>query len=174
MSKIHQIQFQYQSIEDRILLKINTTTKEEFLFLLTRRFVSLLYPILTKMSYGHESVVNHQNEEIRNEIISLQQEAVMQRTNTSTVYESIELSHPLGAQPILLAKISTASNNKGQQLTLEPAKGQGISFTVDYNLVHVLRHMLLDSLEKTEWQLGYSRDLKSSQNTPNYDKEYLH
>ena len=174
MSQIHQIQFQFLSIEDRMLLKINTTTKEEFRFLLTRRFVSLLYPILTKILHGHESISIHQNDRIRHEMINLQQEAAIQKINNAIPYQCNQHTRPLGSKPILLAKISTSSKNNVLQLTLEPAKGPGISFTIDQNLIHLLRHLLLDCLEKTDWQLGYQDAVTATQRTLYSGKEYLH
>ncbi|MCF6251310.1 MAG: hypothetical protein L3J75_08590 [Methylococcaceae bacterium] len=159
MSQIHQIQFKFLPIEDRLLMKINTSTKEEFNLLLTRRFVSLLQPILSKILHANQSIVIHQNEQIRNELINLQQQEAIQKTDRSTPYLGEGVNHPLGHQPILLAKISTNFKQGNCKLTLEPEKGPGISFNIDQNLTHLLRNLLLESLEKTDWQL----DFKASQ-----------
>jgi len=84
MNKIFQIQFQFLPVEDRLLLKMNTTDKEEFSFFLTPRFFSLLHPILTKTLHANRSLNKPQAEksasnalndnQIRAERVKLQQQ----------------------------------------------------------------------------------------------------
>jgi hypothetical protein len=174
MSQIHQIQFKFLPIEDRLLMKINTSTKEEFNLLLTRRFVSLLQPVLSKILHTNQSIAIHQNEQVRNALINLQQQEAIQKTDRGTPYLNEGVSHPLGHQPILLAKISTNFKQGNCKLTLEPEKGPGISFNIDQNLTHLLRNLLLESLEKTDWQLEFKapREILPALNQPG--KKALH
>ncbi|MFW5443618.1 MAG: hypothetical protein ACKE51_04835 [Methylococcaceae bacterium] len=174
MSQIHQIQFQFLPIEDRLLLKINTTAKEEFSFLLTRRFVSILHPILNKILHENPSVSSYSNEQVRDELINLQQQDAIQKTNTTTPYQNKDFTHPLGSQPILLAKIATNIQQGIRKLTLEPEKGVGISFTIEQNLAHLLTNLLLESLDKTDWQLGFKNNVKTLSQTDPSNKKHLH
>ena len=174
MSQIHQVQFQFLPIEDRLLMKINTTTKEEFSLLLTRRFVSLLHPVLTRILRTNQSIASHNNEQVRNELINLQQQEALQNTDMATPYQNKDVSHPLGTQPILLAKISTNFQQGLCKLTLEPEKGHGISFNIDQNLTHLLRNLLLESLEKTDWQLGYKNSPEILSVSHQTEKKALH
>jgi len=172
MSKIHQIQFQFLPIEDRLLLKMNTTSNEEFRFLLTRRFVSLLYPILSKIldtniSNTHSnkkdsSIDNQPTEHVRQKIVKQQQQDTIKNADTSRPYQSNDLTQPLGTQPILLANISTHVDDDNVKLSLTPKDGQGISFIIDQNLTHLLRNLLLESLKFADWQLDFQADLTSS------------
>ena len=184
MNKIHQIQFQFLPIEDRLLMKMNTTNKEEFSFFLTRRFVSLLYPILTKILHDNKSVNTHEdkaldtskhrNDQIHKEIVKLQQQETVANTDTNSPYQKNELTHPLGNQPILLSNISTNASAEELKLSLTPKNGQGISFSIDQNVTHLLRNLLLESLEKTDWQLEFQADYISPAVSTPADKKFLH
>jgi len=186
MSKIHQIQFQFLAVEDRLLLKMNTTSNEEFRFILTRRFVSLLYPILSKIldtniSNTHankqDSITNNQpTEHAHQEIVNQQQQDTIKNADTSLPYQSNGLIQPLGTQPILLANISTHVEDNNVKLSLTPKDGQGISFIIDQNLTHLLRNLLLESLKFADWQLNFQTDLISSttENISQSDKRILH
>jgi len=172
MSKIHQIQFQFLPTEDRLLLKMNTTSNEEFSFLLTRRFVSLLYPILSKIldSNINKTLSDKNNsntdtpptEQIRQEIVNQQQQDAIKNTDTSLPYQDNDLTQPLGTQPILLANISTNVTDNNLKLSLTPKDGQGVSFIIDQNLTHLLRNLLLESLKFADWQLDFKTDQISS------------
>jgi len=173
MSKIHQIQFQFLPVEDRLLLKINTTEKEEFSFLLTRRFVSLLYPILTKILHADSSIDEHKNNLVRDEMLKLQQQDSVEKSDNKSPYQTKDLIHPIGNQPILLSNISTNENAGELKLSLTPEEGQGVSFSVDQNLTHLLRNLLLEALEITEWDLKFQTDYISPTSTQP-DKKLLH
>lgn len=184
MNKIFQIQFQFVPVEDRLLLKMNTTDKEEFSFFLTRRYVSLLYPFLTKLLQADSGVNQHQannsannaqnNKPIRDEMVKLQQQGSIEKTHTNVPYQNDGLSHPLGNEPILLANISTNTNSGELKLSLTPEKGQGVSFSLDQNLTHLLRNLLLESLKATDWQLKFPAELKSPTLPVQIDKQVLH
>jgi len=186
MSKIHQIQFQFLPIEDRLLLKMNTTSNEEFRFILTRRFVSLLYPILSKILDTNISntpsnkkapnTAKQATEQISQKIANQQQQDAKKKPDTSQPYQSNGLTQPLGKQPILLANISTQESDNNLSLSLTPKNGLGISFIVDQDLTHLLRNLLLESLKFADWQLGFQTNLISptTENMPQSDKRTLH
>ena len=46
MTAINQLQMSYSPEEDRVLLRLNTTSAEEFRFWLTRRYCQLMVPAL--------------------------------------------------------------------------------------------------------------------------------
>lgn len=45
-SALHQITMSFLAEDDRLLMRVSTTDKNEFHFLLTRRFVNILWPAL--------------------------------------------------------------------------------------------------------------------------------
>ncbi len=164
MNKVHQIQFQYLPIEDRLLLKINTIKKEEYIFLLTRRFVSIFYPVLDKILHHNSSVSTH-TKEVRSELIKIQKEKIFQKADTQTPYkgqstdknkaQSKPFTHPVGSEAILLAKISNYVDKDVHKLKLDPEQGAGVDFVIEQNFIHLLRGLLLKSLEKTNWELKF-------------------
>lgn len=164
MNKVHQIQFQYLPIEDRILLKINTTQKEEYIFLLTRRFVSIFYPVLDNLLHHSQTVASHANKVVRKELIEIQKQKIFQKVDTKTPYKSqsknqgVAFTHPLGSNPILLAKISNYVDQGFHKLKLEPEKGAGADFTIEQNFIHLLRGLLVKSLAKTDWGLSFQKN----------------
>ena len=151
---------------------------------LTRRFVSLLYPILTKILHADSCVNKPQAEylagkslndnQIRNEMVKFQQQDSIEKTNTSIPYQNNGLSHPLGNDPILLANISTNTDSGKLKLSLTPEQGQGVSFYLDQGLTHQFRNLLLESLKAIDWQLVFSTDLVSLDLPVQSDKKVLH
>lgn len=182
MNKVHQIQFQYLPIEDRLLLKINTTQREEYIFLLTRRFVSIFYPALSNILHHNQSVASHANKEVRNELIKIQKEKIFQQADTKTPYKSQNkhkpqtetFTHPLGAEAILLAKISNYVDKGFHQLKLEPEKGEGANFTIEQKFIHLLRGLLLKSLAKTNWGLTFQKDASPQPASKPAEKKTVH
>ncbi len=183
MNKVHQIQFQYLPIEDRLLLKINTIQKEEYIFLLTRRFVSILYPVLDKILHHNSSVSTH-TKEIRSELIKIQKERIFQKADTKTPYkgqstdknktQSKPFTHPIGSEAILLAKISNYVDKGVHKLKLDPEQGAGVDFVIEQNFIHLLRGLLLKSLAKTNWGLNFQKDASPQSASKPAEKKTVH
>ncbi len=51
--QIQQLQVAAEAIEDRLLLRISTSSQEEIRVFITRRFLRELWPGLTAMLFGH-------------------------------------------------------------------------------------------------------------------------
>jgi len=49
MSQMHQIQMSYVSTEDRILFRLNTKSRQEFRFWMTRRYTGILWNTLARV-----------------------------------------------------------------------------------------------------------------------------
>lgn len=181
MNKISQLQLKFLAVEDRLLLRINTSNKEEFIFLLTRRFVALLYPILTQVLQTDKSVNNRtvtndtlQQQQTKKEILNFQQQQLAEKTDNSSPYQESGLSHPLSNHPILLANISTLQTPEGLKLCLTPESGKGVSFFIDQSLTHLIRNLLLESLKSANWQLPFESEHNLPSSTTLTDKKTLH
>jgi len=182
MSQIHQVQLQFLPAEDRLLLKISTTDTNEFRFLLTRRYVALLYPSLTKAidketnsNFSPDSSVNtYHDQRVAEEMIKLQHEKLVQKANTTSHYKNNDYSYPLGEQPILLVNISTSFADDQLKLSLTPESGKGVTFSIDQTLGLQLRHLLVESAAKAEWRLEFKINPPSASFPNQSDQRILH
>src|SRR5436190_2425472 len=112
---IHQIQMKYSAQEDRILLRISSTERAEFRFWLTRRYVKLLWTILLKMLERDPSAAQHADENVRRTLLGFQHESAVQSANFAKPFEEDVSSLPLGANPVLLSRISGKQPDQQQQ-----------------------------------------------------------
>ena len=64
------------------------------------------------------------------------------------------LDRPLGAEPILVARMQTRRNPDGSfLLTLLPREGKGINVALDEALLHSICELLRNIVAKTDWEL---------------------
>lgn len=154
--KINQIQASYNDSEDRILLKIKTLNEQVYLAWLTRRFVSLLLPLL----HGKHPTTG---DALFDEKTTMTHQAEKQQTQLDgdfgTTYESPEnAEYPLGELPILLAKMTFNTQNPAQpdeppQLILEPEQGAGIVLPFNPELMGAMLKILAQVIDQADWAL---------------------
>lgn len=154
--QINQIQASYNAAEDRILLKIKTLNEQVYLAWLTRRFVSLLLPLL----HGKHPTTG---EALFDEQTAMTHQAEKQQTQLNgdfgTAYEPPEnAEHPLGELPILLAKMTFNNLNQARpdeppQLILEPEQGAGIVLPFNPELMGALLKILGEVIVQADWAL---------------------
>jgi hypothetical protein len=161
MSAINQIQLSFAPVEDRLLLRMNTTDASEFRFWLTRRYVKLLWPVLMKML--QDELAGYDSEQARQEILSFQFQEATQNMDYSTSFDENVEQRPLGDVPILLARITTKKREDGTQLlSLHPEDGQGIDLALNQKLLHSICKLIQDALKKTDWDLDFKGTLSSN------------
>ena len=151
MTKLHQIQFRYDSHEDRTLLRLATTTRHEFRFWITRRYAKLLWAGLTN-SAAHGTAVTPA---LRETVLAFEQEAAIAGADFKTQFNDADTSTPLGDTPLLLARLKCVQQDNGIiLLAMHPLQGQGIEIRLDQTLLHSMLKLLAEAAQAAEWDLN--------------------
>jgi hypothetical protein len=153
--RLHQIKIDYQAEEDRLLMLVSTSEGVEVRLWLTRRFVKLLWPLLVKLAEDASPRIRTQaNPEARKALLGLEHEQAVSRANFAKPYEAQARATPLGESPLLLARIQTGHDRKGQPVVaLHPAEGQGVTLTFDSVLLHSVCRLLQAAVKKSDWDV---------------------
>ena len=154
VAQLHQIQIRYSSLEDRLLLRINTQDGIEFRFWLTRRYVELLWPTLRKLLETDEDVRRQDDPHAREAVLSFQHEKALGRSDFDTDFEEAENERPLGDSPVLLARLQIRDNGGEHLVSMHPQEGQGVELSMNPMLLHSFCKLLADGAEKANWGLA--------------------
>ena len=69
-------------------------------------------------------------------------------------YDDSTRATPLGANPLLLARIQTGHDPSGHPVVaMHPAEGQGVTLTLDPVLLHSLCRLLQAAVKKSDWDM---------------------
>jgi hypothetical protein len=156
---IHQIQMAYDKLQDRILLRVSTAEHAEFRFWMTRRYVKLLWAMLIKMLERDPVAAVHGDEYVRRAVMGFQHADAVRGGNFDKKYEDAASALPLGAEPVLLSRI-TAKQNAGKQqvLSIQPEQGQGIDIVVSIELLHMISKLVVDAAAQSDWDIKLAID----------------
>ena len=153
--KLRQLKIDFVAGEDRLLMQLATSEGAELRLWLTRRFVKLLWPLLVQLAEDASPRIKTQaNPEVRKALLSLEHEQAVSRADFSKPYEAEPVTMPLGAEPLLLARIQTGRDPGGLPVVaLHPAEGQGLTLSFDSVLLHSVCRLLQAAVRKTDWDI---------------------
>jgi hypothetical protein len=153
--RLHQLKVDYDAEQDRLLMLVATSEGVELRLALTRRFVKLLWPLLVKLAEEASPRIRTQaNPEARKALLGLEHEHAVSKADFSKPYDAGRSATPLGEAPLLLARIQTSRDRKGQPVVaLHPSRGQGITLTFDSVLLHSLCRLLQSAVKKSDWDM---------------------
>ncbi|MBE0614025.1 MAG: hypothetical protein IH604_10195 [Burkholderiales bacterium] len=152
--RLHQLKLDFLPEQDRLLLRVSTDNKIEVRLWLTRRALRLLWPLMLQMARASPEVVLQSNPQARDALVGMQHERALRQANFADAFEETLREMPLGAEPILVARIQTSKDEQGNHvLALLPQQGQGIHLTLDNNLLHSLCRLLQNAVAKSEWDI---------------------
>ena len=154
--KLHQINIGFSPEEDRLLLRTNTTGKTEYRLWMRRRYVRLLWKMLTKSVESLPNVVAQATPESREAEKSFQREEARQAADYSKDYENKAAKRPLGENAALLTGMRTTASESGTQLVLQTKDGRSINRRLERKLLYSLLDLLTSSTKKAEWNLDLS------------------
>jgi hypothetical protein len=152
---LHQIKIDFNAEHDRLLMCISTSDRQEVLLWLTRRCVKLLWPLFIKMVEMNERVqLQGASADAKAALLGMEHEKAVQKADFSKPYEEAGRERPLGAEPLLVARMQTRRDASGANiLTLLPLQGQGINLALDDRLLHSCCKLLQNAVARAEWDL---------------------
>ena len=153
--QLHQIKLDFNPEHDRLLMCIATSDGQEVLLWLTRRCVKLLWPLLVKMVQASPTIQMHgTSAEARAALLELEHEKAVQQADFSKPYAEQALDRPLGADPILVARVHAGRDEDGKHLlSLLPAQGAGINLSLEDGMLHSCCKLLQNAVAKAEWDI---------------------
>ena len=157
---IHQLSLQHDPIQDRILLRISTTEREEVRIWLTRRLTLGLQPYLQRASVdliAKEASVDTPlaTPQAKEMLAEFKQQENLQKADFATPYEE-PVKFLLGENPLLVTDIQISPQADGtlvlgfQEKTGDPPH-RAFQVKVKSELVIGLQHLLNDAVGKSGW-----------------------
>lgn len=147
-NKLHQINMQYFSKEDRILLRTSTENNDEYLIWLTRRYAKLLLDVFDKEieQRGGTTTLGTQNETKK-----LLNEGAFEKPYV----EETPKNHPPGEDGVLAFGIKTGTDAQGNfSLVIQSESGKGIAYNLNDSLIYMFYSLLTQCVQRAEWKLG--------------------
>ena len=157
---IHQLSLNHDVLHDRLLLRINTTAKEELRIWLTRRLALGLQPHLERlglevMAPPATAETPVQSEQARQMLAEFKRQENLNKVDFATPYTQAD-TLPLGPDPLLITDIQMSPQTDGTillgfQEKLGPPPHRGFQARVKSDLIVGLQHLLRDAIHKAEW-----------------------
>ncbi len=153
--KLRQLKIDFNPEQDRLLMQMSTSEGAEMRLWMTRRYVKLLWPLLVQLAEDLSPRIKAQaNPEARKALLSLEHEQAVARADFSKPYEAEPVAMPLGAEPLLLARIQTGRDPGGLPvLALHPSVGNGVTLSFDAVLLHSVCRLIQQAVKKTDWDM---------------------
>lgn len=171
VSQLKQMQMIFEPEEDRLLLKVNTQSNDEFRFWLTRRFVRMIWPALMKALASSPQIVVQRDQTAKEAVLAFQQEKVLSQADFQTPYREDATNHPLGEEPLLVARAQFKPGpDKQRMLGLHPAEGPGIEIALNDAMLHSLCALITKTVAKTDWQLDLTMARSASSSGPDPER----
>jgi len=152
VAKLRQMNVQFVSQEDRLILRVRMDDDSEIHAWLTRRYTRLLLGVLNKLLDQEQGKADPVP--VQAAMKSFQRDAALIGADFGTVYDRSATQHPLGEAPVLLSSIKYQRIDRGMiLLTLGLPDGKTIGFQLDSKLLHVLIRLLEEGSKSADWDL---------------------
>jgi hypothetical protein len=153
--RLHQLKLDFIPEQDRLLLRASTDNQLEVHLWLTRRALRLLWPLLLKMARSSPEIALQSNPEARDALVGMQHEQALRQANFARSFDEAPRDMPLGAEPILVARMKTNRDDNGNHiLGLLPQHGQGVHLTLDNTLLHSFCRLVQNAVAKSDWDIA--------------------
>lgn len=150
---LHQINASFDPLQDRILLSIRTVDGTEFRFWITRRYLLLMWGMLGRLATQFAGARAKGDPLVREALSELAHHEAHRDADFGAAYAGGR-QHPLGADPVLLAKIGLKQDPAGRTtLSLHPGQGPGADIGVDERITHLIAGLLQNAAITAQWQL---------------------
>jgi hypothetical protein len=151
--QLHQINIQYDPAQDRLLLRISTTGKQEYRLWLTRRLTAMWWPALFQV-LGHSDTLRQQQDPgTKKALLEFQHQNALQGTDFGRRFDAEALEPAMA--PLLVHKVQMRrSDEQYYLLVFSPQEGQGLEIRLPEKTVHALAKLIEEGVKLADWALA--------------------
>jgi hypothetical protein len=151
-----QINFEFSSTEDRLMMRISEKNADkcvEYRLWLTRRFVNIFLGAIEKLLEADLTADMQVPPESMDAMKKFRQDAALAKADFSTSYDGESTDCTLfGEKPILTTKLKVGKKSKGKYIiSLFSEENTGVNLTASIDLVHAIRKTLIDAANRADW-----------------------
>jgi hypothetical protein len=152
-NQLHQMTVTFDSVEDRILFRTNTTGGEEYRMWLTRRYVQLLFKVLNKqMGKAEKAEIKKLKSQPKDEQAPKKSP---HKIDHDKPFQEYGAEFPLPQEGILVSKVTvTEHDNATVTFGLAPKQGQGVNIRMNQQIMDQMYDLLIKAVAKAEWNLS--------------------
>lgn len=155
MTRIDQFQLRFDAEQDRLLLRLNTSDRQEFRLWLTRRMVARLWPVLRAALESDELVRSQPDRVARDAVLSFQQDKALAQADFQSAFREEAEALPLGDAPVLVTKAQlSAAPQAGRLLRLAATRGPSVQVGLTPFMLHAFCRLLVQAVAQADWGLG--------------------
>lgn len=154
MAGIEQLQIQFDSEQDRILLRANDSNENQLRFWLTRRMLKRLLPHLQRILRQSAGNQGHHDTAAQTALFEFQQESVKQNVDFSTEFKEEAESLPLGEDGILVTTVNLKPQGPNlYTLKFSDRNKTSADLSLSPDLLHSLYAVIQEGLKTADWDL---------------------
>lgn len=150
---ITQVNITFMPEEDRLLFAMNTVENEQFRIFLTRRWIKVFWPQLTKILEAEPTIAAY-DEEARNAALAFQHEVAMENADFEKPFETEGMTFPWGELPLVATEIRYREPpNELPAIGIYAANGIGIEFACGHKILHYFYRILPVAVQRADWDM---------------------
>ena len=166
--KIHQMSVTYLAEQDRILVRVNTSTAEEMRLWLTRRLMLGLWPLLSKLLTKHllkleaaGTSLETADEDLKKMLADFRKEEFLKNADFDTPYQEKQAVLPLGEEPLLVTDVDASPLPNGRlrlsfnERPPDTEKPRSFQMEMEPKLMQGLMHLLEQALGRSQWRESF-------------------
>jgi hypothetical protein len=164
-----QLQIAYDAVQDRLLMRVATTTGQEMRAWLTRRLVSGLWPTWQRAVEHARSLALPAGASVdaRQAMVSMEREQAVATSDFSTPfsppaaatspysvhYRAPEAAIPLGQTPLLITEVSLTPLKDGSLQTQWKDGTRTLGIVMHAQLMHAATKLMADAVQTAQWNI---------------------
>lgn len=173
--KIHQINFAYMPVEDRMLFRFNTSDNAEFRLILTRAMsINLLTQMKAIIQINLEREYPAVVEDSLRALGDFKRESAIKNSDYQTPYSSQIATYPIGEQPLLVIGLAMSVVNGAPSLGFQLPTNQTLNISLDHDLSQAINKLFIDNLAAVNWGILFNSRADSTGFSSELDKAVVH
>lgn len=153
--EISQIQLRFVPEEDRLQLRMNTFSNQQFCFWITRRYLKVFWPAVCKV-LGVNPAARDYDERAKAAVKSLENEQMLTSVGArmDEPFHEDATQFPLGEAPILLTDVTIKyPKDKYPILFIHNNDGAGLNIDGGNAGLNFMTKLIVDIMPSTDWGL---------------------